>query len=182
MIALLPASPSSDQDSQGRSDASSSSASSGSQQWCGHRPSSPSPLSPHKIRTPRQVPASAGRRRTKTPLSRMVLEKAVRQKGKDMATAQEMARLNGSVLGDGAQKANATRPPPKSLTRPATLKSSVARTPSLGSAVTQGRTLKSSANLPVSQSTGIARKSQGAPNWADGVGPRSEALKSRVWR
>ncbi|EIW70060.1 hypothetical protein TREMEDRAFT_30323, partial [Tremella mesenterica DSM 1558] len=63
-----------------------------------HRPISPSPLSPHHVhRTPKQKHHlhAARRKSVKTPLSRLVLEKAVRNKGKDAA-----------VLGEGGRRAN----------------------------------------------------------------------------
>lgn len=73
--------------------------------WHQHRPHSPSPLSPQhpKIRTPRAHVAGGKRKTAKTPLSRLVLEKAVRQKGRELGVGgllmKEKDLMSGSVLG-----------------------------------------------------------------------------------
>ncbi|OXG21666.1 hypothetical protein C366_01349 [Cryptococcus neoformans Tu401-1] len=78
---------------------------SSSSTWLQHRPHSPSPLSPQhpKVRTPRAHMAGGKRKTTKTPLSRLVLEKAVRQKGKELGVGglltKEKDLLSSSVLG-----------------------------------------------------------------------------------
>lgn len=80
-------------------------ASSSSSTWHHHRPHSPSPLSPQhpKIRTPRAHMAGGKRKTAKTPLSRLVLEKAVRQKGRELGVSgllmKEKDLMRGSVLG-----------------------------------------------------------------------------------
>jgi hypothetical protein len=71
-----------------------------------HQPHSPSPFSPHhpKNRTPK--PHTAGKRRgAKTPLARLVLEKAVREKGREMATDFEKTRL--ALGSEGGRRTNA---------------------------------------------------------------------------
>ncbi|WVN86665.1 uncharacterized protein L203_101836 [Cryptococcus depauperatus CBS 7841] len=71
--------------------------------WYQHRPQSPSPLSPHKPRTPKSHTAGGKRKGAKTPLSRLVLEKAVRQKGKGLGVnrllMKEDDNTKRSVLG-----------------------------------------------------------------------------------
>ena len=63
--------------------------------WTAHRPVLPSPLSHgHKPRTPKVH--SAGKKRQKTPLGRLVLEKGLRAKGRDTAGALQTARINQS--------------------------------------------------------------------------------------
>ncbi|WRT67356.1 uncharacterized protein IL334_004327 [Kwoniella shivajii] len=89
--------------------------------WHPHLPHSPSPLSPmphHNVkpRTPKNHSHThtANRRKSmKTPLSRLVLEKAVRQKSKETISERERekgqlkASLNSSVLGpDRGRKTN----------------------------------------------------------------------------
>lgn len=77
-----------------------------------HHPSAPSPLSGvispgMKPRTPRHH--SVGKKR-KTPLSRLVLEKAVR-KGKEVSqppTSRPSVQLGGSILGEGGRRGNAS--------------------------------------------------------------------------
>ena len=146
-----------------------------------HRPSSPSPLSPHKLRSPR--PVSVGKKRTKAPLSRLVLEKAVRQKGKDTATALELERLGSSVLSEGGRKGNDARPRPK----PTSLAASVNKTPLLGSTLSRS-TLKSTDNLASqpAASSGQSREIRESVNGrdlakADGMGPRA-ASRGKIWR
>lgn len=148
-----------------------------------HKPASPSPLSPHKMLTPRAV----GRKKVKTPLSRLVLEKAVRQKGKEAATPAELARLEASVLGEGGRRGNDV----KSKTRVASSGKNMlgSKTPSLGSSMMGKSTLKSAANLAVSKggqgkvdATGNLKSSTVGRDLTsvDGVGPRG--AKSQVWR
>lgn len=106
-----------------------------------------------------------------------MLEKAVRQKGKATATAEELERLRGSVLGEGGRKGNDAR------VRTTTL---ATKTPALSSSTLNKSTLKSAANLASSQ----ARRSEASEvkvpvvgrdlTKADGVGPRATAKK--VWR
>jgi hypothetical protein len=149
-----------------------------------HKPSSPSPLSPsHKLRTPR--PASIGKKRVKTPLSRLVLEKAVRQKGKETATASELARLEESVLGEGGRRGNEARPRGRS----GPSENSLSGRPTPLQSSTMGRsTLKSAVNLAASkagQADGEAKDPRRSTlgrdlTKADGVGPR--AAKAKVWR
>lgn len=73
--------------------------------WRNFQPSSPSPLSPshHKIRSPRTHVAGAGRRKApKTPLSRLVLEKAVLHRDKAAAgtsTSSSTSGGGGNVFG-----------------------------------------------------------------------------------
>lgn len=77
-----------------------------------HHPSAPSPLSGVispgvKPRTPKHH--SVGKKR-KTPLSRLVLEKAVR-KGKEISqphTSRPSVQLGGSILGEGGRRGNAS--------------------------------------------------------------------------
>jgi len=68
--------------------------------WKSHQPQSPSPLSPsaHK-RSPRPHLAGKRGKAPKTPLARLVLEKAVRQREKESAVS------SGNVFGESS-KAN----------------------------------------------------------------------------
>ena len=128
--------------------------------WGAHRSISPSPLSPShpKNRTPKPYPA--GRRRsTKTPLSRLVLEKAVRQKGRETATALEQERLG--VLGDGGRRGNAAKKD--------SLKSSI-----------RGVTSLKPGTGPLAASTGSGVKKDLSK--ADGIGPKTAARGSKIWR
>lgn len=72
--------------------------------WRNFQPSSPSPLSPshHKIRSPRTHVAGAGRRKApKTPLSRLVLEKAVLHRDKAAASSSAPGVGGGGGAGAG---------------------------------------------------------------------------------
>ncbi|WVR05359.1 hypothetical protein IAU60_002373 [Kwoniella sp. DSM 27419] len=89
----------------------------GPSSWHAHLPSSPSPLSPHpqqaRPRTPKHH--TAGRRKSmKTPLSRLVLEKAVRQKG--VTQDKDKDRLGSSVL--GAERGRKTNTSATTTSRP----------------------------------------------------------------
>ena len=68
--------------------------------WKNFQPQSPSPLSPssHKTRSPRPHLAGKRSKPPKTPLARLVLEKAVRQREKESAS--------GGVFGAESSKAN----------------------------------------------------------------------------
>jgi hypothetical protein len=158
-----------------------------------HKPASPSPLSPNRARTPRSV--AVGKKR-KTPLSRLVLEKAVRQRSREAATSSEQERPQASVLTEGGRLGNDAKPQPKATgMKPSTLGGGHSRPPSLGSAL-GGNTLKSSPNLAASTSAGAAgapRSSSGDTreirrstigrdlSKADGIGPKA-AAKAKVWR
>lgn len=156
--------------------------------WTIHRPSSPSPLSPsHKLRTPK--PHSASKRRVKTPLSRLVLEKAVRQKGKDTATALELERLGG-VLGESGRKGNDVKGKGKLRSTSGIdsgMRSSMISNKGgmMGSSMRDGNTLKSSVNLGMSSGGNGLGRSMGRPekdlSKSDGVGPKGVAAK-RIWR
>ncbi|WVQ71848.1 hypothetical protein IAR50_001390 [Cryptococcus sp. DSM 104548] len=96
---------------------------SGSNWFHQHRPHSPSPLSPQgpRIRTPKVHMAGGKRKSMKTPLSRLVLEKAVRQKGKAMGVSELLIREKddfprGSVL--GAERGRRTNLGSSSSVRP----------------------------------------------------------------
>jgi hypothetical protein len=117
-----------------------------------------------------------------------VLEKQVRQKGKDTATVQEMERLRASVLKEGGRKGN----------------EAVAKAPQRVAPVKGGLTLKSSANLGGAisgprSSGGSSRSAESSGEGvhaggvelgksvisrdlskSDGIGPRGAAKK--VWR
>ncbi|OCF44171.1 hypothetical protein I317_01963 [Kwoniella heveanensis CBS 569] len=80
--------------------------------WHAHLPQSPSPLSPAplsfsphgKLRTPNTKPKpkhhlASRRKSVKTPLSRLVLEKALRQTGKEKAETERSGGAGGNVLG-----------------------------------------------------------------------------------
>lgn len=70
--------------------------------WKNHQPQSPSPLSPSaKSRSPRPHIAGKRGKAPKTPLARLVLEKAVRQRERESASASG----NGNVFGESS-KAN----------------------------------------------------------------------------
>lgn len=158
-----------------------------------HKPASPSPLSPHRARTPRSV--AVGKKR-KTPLSRLVLEKAVRQRSREAATSLEQERLEANVLTEGGRHGNDAQPRPRPTgMKRSTMSSGHARPPSLGSAL-GGNTLKSGANLAASTSNGApgaprngsgetrdVRRSTLARDLskAEGIGPRA-ASKPKVWR
>ena len=91
-----------------------------------HQPLSPSPLSPHRPRTPKAHFAGAKAKRVRTPLSRLVLEKATRKGNGDIAVAAAGVSSSSSsgrraesaanagisavggvkALGEGGRKAN----------------------------------------------------------------------------
>lgn len=76
--------------------------------WAHHRPHSPSPLSPHKPRTPEAHIAKT--KRAKTPLSRLVLEKAVRRRSQGLIADQAGPSVSSSTreaLGEGSKRLNA---------------------------------------------------------------------------
>lgn len=75
--------------------------------WTTHRPHSPSPLSPHTPRTPKAHIAKS--KRGKTPLSRLVLEKAVRRKSQGLSADQISSAMapHREALGEGSKRANA---------------------------------------------------------------------------
>ncbi len=138
----------------------STSAYASSSSWGAHRPLSPSPLSPShpKNRSPRAH--AAGRRRSvKTPLSRLVLEKAVRQKGRE--TAMDLVKDRLGALGDGSHRAN--------VAKPDGLKSSTKGAVSLKSSVS---------GLETSVEAGVKRDL----SKADDIGPRGVARGSKAWR
>ncbi|TYJ52148.1 hypothetical protein B9479_007245 [Cryptococcus floricola] len=96
---------------------------SGSNWFHQHRPHSPSPLSPQgpRVRTPKAHMAGGRRKSMKTPLSRLVLEKAVRQKGKAMGISELLIRekdevSRASVL--GAERGRKTNLGSSSSVRP----------------------------------------------------------------
>ncbi|KAL7424248.1 hypothetical protein Q5752_001835 [Cryptotrichosporon argae] len=142
-------------------------------------PHGPSPLSPHR-RTPK--------RRPKTPLSRLVLEKAVRERAKAGVGSSAGVGTGGSVsastsasalgtalhgpapalaLGDGARRTNT-----HALPVPVTVRASKdAAASALGSSVGVG----------VKQKALGASVSKSEVGAAAGVGPRT-ASKARVWR
>ena len=178
LLALLPASPANNVSANANDNAGPSSP---SRNGWHHRPNSPSPLSPHKARSPR--PVASAKKRTKAPLSRLVLEKAVRQKGKDTATALELERLGSSVLSEGGRRGNEARPRPKPVSNSAPGQ----KTPSLGSSLSRS-TLKSSANLAAQpagpgQSREIRESLHGRDmTKVDGLGPKAALKGSKVWR
>lgn len=181
VLAFLPSSPqtTSGSMSSGSSSEASSSTSSGSSLSAAsveYHHSSPIPMSPsQRLRTPR--PASVGKKRVKTPLSRLVLEKAVRQKGKETATALELERLKGTVLGEGGRKGNEAR---------VKMSASTAKTPALASSTMGKSTLKSGAHLHSSQArrSGPGEEKSSVVgrdlSKANGIGPKAAAKK--VWR
>lgn len=172
--------------------------------WAAHRPLSPSPLSPHKVRTPKAHLAK--NKRAKTPLSRLVLEKAVRRKSLLAAAAtvgSEPSADNRGVLGESSKRVNATEGTTNSApTRPqaqAQLGVSIkgkekARTGTAGDvkSVAQSRAPvgKSSAqSLHVSVGGVVQAKSLGASqrraaidlSKSSGMGPKSVTAKG-AWR
>jgi hypothetical protein len=127
--------------------------------WKNHQPSSPSPLSPahHKVRTPR--PHLAGRRKApKTPLARLVLEKAVRQREKEGSGSSV-----GNVFGtESTRRANVI--------------------PTAAEARDKGNSkvdLKASTRLGQSVGSGSKRDL----SKSEGVGPKAAAVKAgKTWR
>ncbi|KAK8869584.1 hypothetical protein IAR55_000151 [Kwoniella newhampshirensis] len=171
--------------------------------WHKHQSHSPSPLSPlhPKVRTPKHHTAGGRRKSTKTPLSRLVLEKAVRQKSKEGANALEMERLgSGNVLGaEGGRRTNVASPTKRGKERGDGLKSSSlgksrssggssSSTSSRGAApVAEGHlkasTISSGAGLRSSTSSAMnvsQRRVDGSK--AGGMGPKGTAKGARVWR
>lgn len=108
--------------------------------WRNHAPSSPSPLSPsiHKVRSPRIHIAGGKRKAPKTPLSRLVLERAVLHRDKTAAGT-------GGVFGmESTRRTNVVVDKEQGKTE---LK--VSTSVKLGQSVGPGKS-----NLAVSQSTG----------------------------
>ncbi|GFZ45799.1 hypothetical protein JCM24511_03529 [Saitozyma sp. JCM 24511] len=147
--------------------------------WAAHRPHSPSPLSPHKLKTPKSH--TAGKRRMKTPLSRLVLEKAVRQqsqvtqnavlgesgrrsnlaqttassKGKEKATASALVKPAAEAAGAAGMK---------SSTRVAPIKSHAAGA-SGAAGLNKSVTATKKADLAKSSGIGSAAASKGQRQW-----------------
>lgn len=159
--------------------------------WTAHRPHSPSPLSPHKLRTPKAHMVK--NKRVKTPLSRLVLEKAVRRKSLGLipeSSAQGSAARE--ALGEGSKRVNATSRPNDEMkvssrgkqravgqkarlassVRPAETSNHGAAISSLGACLNKGR----SAELGSSQ-----RKIAVDLSKSSGIGPRGIKGKA-VWR
>ena len=81
--------------------------------WMAHRPAQPSPLSAgHKPRTPKVH--RAGVKKVKTPLSRLVLEKGLKAKGRASEQDDSADTDHGGVLGAlGAEGGRKTNRPPR---------------------------------------------------------------------
>ncbi|KAK4687754.1 hypothetical protein P7C73_g2366, partial [Tremellales sp. Uapishka_1] len=136
-----------------------------------HRPHSPSPLSPshHNLNKPRTPKSHAvnKRRGPKTPLARLVMEKAVREKGKSMATESEKQRLSSALSSEGGRRTNATA----STSTSTRLKEST----SGGSSTTAKKSVSPSEGVGSLVRTVDLSKSEG-------VGPRGAARGGRIWR
>ena len=72
------------------------------QTWTAHRPILSSPLAIHKPRTPKQH--SAGKRKVKTPLSRLVLEKGLKAKDRREEVELGQASPGRSALGSHSEE------------------------------------------------------------------------------
>ena len=139
--------------------------------WDAHRPASPSPLSPQpaKMSTPKgRQPIHAARRKSvKTPLSRLVLEKAVRSKSKEAA-----------VLGvDGGRRTNVE----KRTTSGAVETLKTARSSSGSSGMASNAGLKSSMK-PVKTLAQVQKRPVDLSR-STGVGPAAAVSRpAKVWR
>ncbi|ORY28317.1 Afadin and alpha-actinin-binding-domain-containing protein [Naematelia encephala] len=130
--------------------------------WHAHMPSSPSPLSPStRPRTPKSH--TAGKRRTKTPLSRLVLEKAARQKSKEADTTHGV-----SVLGaEGGRRTNVSNSSSLMIT---------------GETRSHNH-LKSSTRAAPLKSSVSGNKQTKDLSTAHGIGPKGAAVKAgKAWR
>lgn len=161
--------------SDAQTSSSSSSASSSSQSgpsamppkspWRNFQPSSPSPLSPshHKVRSPRTHVAGRSRKAPKTPLSRLVLEKAVLHRDKSNAPA---TGGGGGVFGtESTRRANVVpdKDKGKGRDKPAV-----------------GTELKVSTTAKLAQSVGPGKRDLSA---SQGLGARNGAVKlGKIWR
>ncbi|WWD16154.1 hypothetical protein CI109_100579 [Kwoniella shandongensis] len=171
--------------------------------WHKHLPHSPSPLSPlqpPKARTPKHHTAGGRRKSMKTPLSRLVLEKAVRQKGREGGAVHEKERPSaGSVLGaEGGRRTNAASPSKKGKERVDGLKTStLSKSRSSGGSATsslsssKGATPAPSGALRATTTTGMRSSTSSALgasqrkvdlSKADGLGPKAAAKGARIWR
>jgi hypothetical protein len=134
--------------------------------WKHFQPSSPSPLSPahHKPRSPR--PHVAGKRKApKTPLARLVLEKAVRQREKESSSQSSSGSSNGNVFGAESTRRTNVAPLGTGADGKERNKSKM--------------DLKASTRLGQSVGPGVKRDL----SKSDGVGPKAAALKAgKTWR
>lgn len=136
-----------------------------------HLPLSPSPLSPHK-RTPRAHHAS--KRKVKTPLSRLVLEKAVRQTHRESKEKEKERELGQSVLGEGGRRANAV--PAGAASIGGHKDKAEGKDGHLKVSTLKGSTRVRDA---LTASTGPATRDLAK---AEGVGPRATAKGGKAWR
>jgi hypothetical protein len=151
--------------------------------WAAHRPHSPSPLSPHKLKTPKSH--TAGKRRMKTPLSRLVLEKAVRQQGQVTQTAilgesgrrSNLAQTTASSKGKEKASASAPVKPVAEAAGAAGLKSSARVAPIKSHAAALGA---SGSAAGLSKSVTATKKADLAKS--SGIGPAAASKGQRQWR
>ncbi|WVQ78472.1 hypothetical protein IAT38_000558 [Cryptococcus sp. DSM 104549] len=161
--------------------------------WYDHRPHSPSPLSPQRPKNHTPRPHMAGRRKSmKTPLSRLVLEKAVRQKGRDLGVSAGLTKepLGGSVL--GAERGRRTNvgvsvPSPsrkgkeKAADQGHGPKSSTVRSSTLGKSRFSGGSAGSASSASSSSTMGVTpapRPALGASSAAMGSTVRGSTMKA----